>query len=564
MIASRIRNAPIQRKLTLLVVAAVALALVLTCAAFAANHFFFARAAMAQQLGALAEVLGSNTTAALLFDDSEAAVQVLESLRQQPDVEHAWLFGESGEPFAHYTSETADTIEAPEAPQGSGSRFWGENLRVWEQVNSDGEHVGTIIIQANLAAVRKQLASYAGIIAVVMLVAFAAAQLLALPLQRAISRPILALAKTAERVSSEHDYTIRVEKQGNDEIGGLYDQFNRMLAQVEAGEKALQQAHDDLERRVVQRTRELSETNSELKSEVVERLKAEQELERAHRELLEAARHAGMAEIASGVLHNVGNVLNSVNVSSTTIAERLRSPKRRQLDRVVSLLEENRDTLGDFLTNDDRGKQVPVFLSKLAESMRGEDDQLSEEAVSLSTNIDHIKAIIATQQSYAGTSGIVEPLDLQEVLEDALKLNSASFNRHAVRVVREFADLPRVVLDKQRLLQIVINLVKNAKEALLDQDQNDRVLTLRTWAEGEKVFIEIADTGVGIAPECLSKVFAHGYTTKNNGHGFGLHSCANAATEMNGELRASSDGPMTGARFTLCLPYRSAEALVGV
>lgn len=547
MITRLLKNTPIRRKLTLLILSAVVVALTLSSAAFMVNHLSFAKNAMVQELHALADVLGANTTAALVFDDAEAAEQVLASLRLQPNIESAYLYDAEGQRFAAYDTSD-DDVEPVVAPKDAGVQFSNGFVTLSERVVNDDETIGTLSLHASLKSVRRSLVDYLGIVAAVMTLTIAAAHQLAIRLQRTISEPILELAKTAERVSVEEDYSIRVDSPGNDEVGSLYDQFNRMLDQVQTGKYELQQAHDRLEERVVERTRQLSETNDKLA--------------RAHHDLVQAARHAGMAEIASGVLHNVGNVLNSVNVSATTISERLRSPSRRQMERIAGMIQAHSDTIGDYLTNDEKGKHIPAFLAKLAEAISKEDAQLTDEAASLSKNIDHIKAIIATQQSYATTGGVVEPIDLHELFEDALKLQSMSFAKHKVRVERDFAELPPVLADKQKVLQIIINLIKNAKEAMLDDAVNERVLTLRTCGVGDRVMIDIADTGVGIEAESLTRVFSHGYTTKSDGHGFGLHSCANAAAEMSGELKAHSDGPYCGARFTLTLPMQTAVAAV--
>jgi signal transduction histidine kinase len=150
---------------------------------------------------------------------------------------------------------------------------------------------------------------------------------------------------------------------------------------------------------------------------------------------------------------------------------------------------------------------------------------------------------------------MVEPINIATLMDDAVRLNSTSFERHKIRVEREYMDLPTLLVDKQRILQIMINLIKNAKDALVEQHDKDRILTLSTSADRERLIIQIADTGIGIKKEHLTKIFSHGFTTKPSGHGFGLHSCANAATEMEGSLSVVSDGYMQGATFTLSLPY---------
>jgi two-component system, NtrC family, sensor kinase len=550
-----LRNVSITKKLMLLVLAAVALALALSHSAFIYNDVKSAHSSLARQLSALAAVLGSNSEAALTFDDSDSAQQILASLRRQPTVESACIYDAEGKVFASYSADGLREQSLPMAPPDAGHRFTDDSyLDVSEEIRAGGERIGVIYLHAALSSVHQELAEHLALVAVIMMVSFLAALLLASRLQRTISAPILALGAAAQRVAADNDYSIRVEKIGNDELGSLYDEFNSMLEQIESSKRALQQAHDDLERRVTERTRQLSEVNKDLSIEVTERRRTEKKLEEVHQELLTSARRAGMAEIATGVLHNVGNVLNSVNVSANTLNERLRASKRNQLDRLVTLLDAHRDDLGEFVSRDDKGRQIPAFLKILTEQLRTDEETLLEETRALIANVDHIKTIVSTQQAYAGVSGVIQSTDVNELLGDAIRLNSSSFERHEVTVIRDYAELPPIMIDKQRVLQIVINLVKNAKESLMEQREKQRQLTLRTRVENDRLVIQVSDTGVGIKPEDLTKIFSHGFTTKKTGHGFGLHSCANAATEMNGCLTATSDGLMTGATFTLSLP----------
>jgi len=182
-----------------------------------------------------------------------------------------------------------------------------------------------------------------------------------------------------------------------------------------------------------------------------------------------------------------------------------------------------------------------------------------KELESLGQRVEHIKTIVATQQSYAGVSGIIESCDVDAALDDAVQLNSSSFDRHRIVVVRDYAAASKVDLDKQKLLQILVNLIKNAKDSLVESTSQRRTLTLTTRVRGDKLTIEVADTGLGVARENLTRIFSHGFTTKKHGHGFGLHSCANAAKEMGGGLSVRSDGPGMGATFTLEMPLASSE-----
>jgi PAS domain S-box-containing protein len=284
---------------------------------------------------------------------------------------------------------------------------------------------------------------------------------------------------------------------------------------------------------------------------------AEGKLEALHRELLSASRQAGMAEVATGVLHNVGNVLNSVNVSCALISDKLRKSRVANLGKAVGLIRDHKGDVAGFFANDPKGKQLPDYLENLASHLMAEQSELLEELKSLSGNIEHIKEIVNAQQSYAGRSGMMEMVALPEVIEDALKINAAAFTRHGVTVVREFSELPPISLDKHKVLQILINLLHNAKHACEGADHPGKKVTVRlSAADEERIRIQVIDTGVGIAPENLTLIFSHGFTTRKSGHGFGLHSGALAAKEMGGSLTAQSAGLGRGATFVLELPMQ--------
>ena len=301
--------------------------------------------------------------------------------------------------------------------------------------------------------------------------------------------------------------------------------------------KALQTANEDLELRVEERTRELKDTQSEL---------------------LDTARQAGMAEIATNVLHNVGNVLNSVNISADLVSRKLRASKTQGLGKAMQLINDHQGDLGTFLTEDAKGKLLPGYLNQLVEAIALEQQGMSDELAQLTKSVDHIKDIVATQQSYAGANSLMEPLYISELLEDALRMNSGALTRHHVTVVKEYGDVPQVMGDKHRLLLILINLISNAKYAMSDLTNRPRQMTLGVKiVEDTTLQVSVKDDGEGIAEENMTRIFAHGFTTRKEGHGFGLHSCALAAIEMNGHLTAHSDGPGKGALFTLQIPLKT-------
>ena len=298
-------------------------------------------------------------------------------------------------------------------------------------------------------------------------------------------------------------------------------------------------------------------------NDITERKRAETELTKAQKELVDVSRQAGMAEVATAVLHNVGNVLNSVNVSANLVSDQVRKSPVADLNRVVALLREQGANLGAFFTSDPRGPKVPDFLAQVADKFTREQEKQLAEVAALQKNIEHIKDIVAMQQSYAKVSGLTESLSPVELIEDALRMNSGSFQKHEVELLRELpADLPRVCVDKHKVLQILVNLLRNARHACDDSGRADKCITVRATQEKDRVLITIADSGVGIPPENLNRIFNHGFTTKQTGHGFGLHSAANAAKEMGGGLSVHSDGPGGGATFTLELPAETTRTAV--
>lgn len=290
--------------------------------------------------------------------------------------------------------------------------------------------------------------------------------------------------------------------------------------------------------------------------DVTARKAAELEHERVNRELIAASRQAGMAEIATGVLHNVGNVLNSVNVSVDMVVDAIQKSKVTSLARAMQLVEARRSDLGVFLTDDPKGRHLPEFLSAVTAQLGNERVAMLAEMKALRENIDHIKRIVAVQQSYAKVAGTHEPLAVADLLEDALRMVSSTLAARRVAIVRDYAAVPPVIADRHVVLQILVNLLNNAAHAL-ETRPADRRITLHLAADGpEDVRVEVADNGVGIAAENLAKIFNHGFTTKKSGHGFGLHSGANAAKHMGGSLTALSAGPGEGATFVLTLPLR--------
>ena len=284
------------------------------------------------------------------------------------------------------------------------------------------------------------------------------------------------------------------------------------------------------------------------------RKQAEARLTELHRSLLDVSRHAGMAEVATGVLHNVGNTLNSVNVSVGVVQERLRGSRVSGLARAMELLKEHLSSLSTFLTEDERGRRLPPYLIAVSEQLVQEREALLTEVGSLSENVEHIKSVVSMQQEHARFIGVVEQVRVAQLLDDALKLHALTFEKQGIQVRREYAEMPPMLMDRHKLLQILFNLLSNARQALQESGRADKQLTVRIGGGGERLRIEVSDNGVGISPDSQSRLFTQGFTTKKDGHGFGLHTSALAAAELGGTLTCTSPGFGQGATFIVELP----------
>ena len=291
--------------------------------------------------------------------------------------------------------------------------------------------------------------------------------------------------------------------------------------------------------------------------DITERKLAETRMEALHRTLLDASRQAGMAEIATGVLHNVGNTLNSVNVSANLVVERLRSSRGPALERVVELLREPAARAEGFLAEDPRGRQVPAYLEALAQQLAQERSELLEEMGRLEECVSNMRSAVSMQQRHARVSGVLVWVALPALVDESMRPHAAAFEGQGIQVRREYdTTLPRVLVDRHKLAQIVNNLLTNARQALLARGEGDKHLTLGVRQAGTRVRITVTDDGVGIAPELLSRLFTQGFAPRKDGHGFGLHSNALVAEELGGSLTCASEGVGRGATFTLELPLQ--------
>jgi signal transduction histidine kinase len=288
------------------------------------------------------------------------------------------------------------------------------------------------------------------------------------------------------------------------------------------------------------------------------------DLRDAQAQLVEASRQAGRSDVATAVLHNVGNVLNSVNVSAVLASDLVANLRTSKLSQIADLIASHSDDLARFFRDDHRGQKLPAYFTQLHTALERDKTAAAGELQSLMRNIEHIKVIVSSQQSHVKPGGAIETFDPRELLADALKYSAAAGEGDSIEIVRRFDTIPPVSLDRHKVLQIVMNLLTNARDAVLTRPAGERRIIVSARA-GEHASLEIGieDNGCGVDPENLDRIFRLGFTTKPAGHGLGLHYSACAARELHGNLTARSDGPGRGAAFLLVLPIGSVAARQG-
>lgn len=432
-------------------------------------------------------------------------------------------------------------LQRPRA-RPEGARFRSESAGGIQRVivsplhNLRGELVGELVLVKDVTEdARDAAASLAAIIGSCLAVAAALMVFLHYLLgrvQRDLASRTAGLAEARKVLAAEQDERQRAER-----------------------ELALQQERNELLEGQARMVEELAEARRKAEEALRQNEQVTARLREAQSELLATARAAGRAEIATNVLHNVGNVLNSVNVSAGVIGTTLRNSRVDGLARAMQLVQAHSDRLGDYLTRDEKGRLLVGYLQAVADTLAGERNDMQQELARLVKSVDHIKDIVATQQSHATGGHVIEPVQPSELADDALRMQGTALARHQVTVLRDYQPVPAVPLDRGRVLQILVNLISNAKAAMAGMPGTGHRLTLRIALPApDRLRFVVEDEGVGIPPENLTRIFAHGFTTRDKGHGFGLHSSALAARDMGGDLRAHSAGVGQGATFVLEIP----------
>lgn len=478
-------------------------------------EFFPAR--MAEQAQAQAElrahtvtqVIASAVAPALEFDDAAHATKVLAWLASSPDARFAVVLAEDGTRFASWSPGRIP----PRLPRAA-SEIDGDLLITSAPVVGRGGGRGTLYIGQSLDrlvedrnAARKTVFSATFIVLVIGLIA-------CIVLATALVRPLERMTTIARDIARGAKPPRIAQLSGGSEVVEMTNALGMML----------------------------------------------ERLNQANHQLVEASRQAGMAEVATGILHNVGNILTSVNVGIATLSERVGDISVERVRRAGDLLSAARTSGPAILAKLEAGVR---YLTAIADHLTEDRAGLLAELTTLHDHVEHINRVVAMQNSYARAGGVDEPVELAKLIDEAVELGCPDSGQQGLEIVCQVEPDRVVVLDRHRILQILVNLIANARDSVVGLRRTgaagDSRIAVSVTCEDGWIEFRVEDTGGGIAPELLVRIFNAGFTTKPKGHGYGLHSSALAAEQLGGTLRCASAGIGHGASFVLRVPRETAR-----
>jgi DNA-binding LacI/PurR family transcriptional regulator/signal transduction histidine kinase len=283
-------------------------------------------------------------------------------------------------------------------------------------------------------------------------------------------------------------------------------------------------------------------------------LRGAQLLEKLHasfQELTEQAYREGMADISIEILHNIGNILNSINVSASLMKTATDSPLIPYLINANQLLSSHLEDLGNFIARDPKGMKLMQFYLKLGTYFAEFKNQVLYNSTRLDEKIKSIVDLISAQQTYTGVNESIERHDIASILDDTIKLMAESIEKYQIQVTKDYRVRPQIMVQRLKLFHVLFNLINNAKTAMTETKADERKLTLTICEDEKGKYIRISNNGYGPSHNLLEKIFDFGYPNPTTGYELGLHSCIKYMDEMGGKIWADANNPNQGTTFVL-------------
>jgi two-component system NtrC family sensor kinase len=461
-----------------------------------------AREKAEERATAVTQVMSTAMGPAIEFDDEDHARSILTWLSTTRDARFGVVRGPDGKQFAAWHGEAVprDYVWRDHAAIDDHDRL----LVVTLPVRGIGGGAGTIHVGFSLERLEEEHAEAKQAVGVTTGGVFGLGLVATLLLSAFVVRPIRVLSLTARKIASGRLPAVMPQVTGGDEVTELASALHAMLERVN---------------------------------------------EQSQKELVRASRHAGMAEVATGVLHNVGNVLTSVNVQLELLRERTTAMPVDRLRKLHDLLRQATALDGERL------EMTCRYVTVVADALDQYRGEVSRDLDTFGGHVEHIKRVVAMQNAYARVRSVVEPTRIDSLIQEAIELGCSRTRRPDIAIrVDVSADLTNALpIDRHQILQILVNLISNARDAV-SGSSNVREIRIAAKRVDQNLEVRVTDTGVGISEPALARIFSAGFTSKPHGHGYGLHSSALTARQLGGALSVTSDGEGRGACFTLTVP----------